>query len=67
MTFELIVATFEKNYAKVIAWAGANNIAFEEGYTAGYSKAVVLKLTKKELKRLFSYLEIEDDPKVRLP
>lgn len=67
MIFELMVANYESRYAKTCAWAGANNIAFEEDYTAGASKAIVLRLTKKELERLFNYLDIEDAPKVRLP
>lgn len=68
MVFELTVAAYESRYAKVCAWAGANGIDFEEGYTTGsYKKAIILKLTKKEMERLFNYLDIEDAPKVRLP
>lgn len=67
MVFELTVAAYEGKYAKVCAWAGANGIDFEEGYTVGSSKAIILKLTKKEMERLFNYLDIEDAPKVKLP
>lgn len=67
MVFKLTVANYDRRYAKTCAWAGANNITFEEGYTVGGSKAIFLMLTKKELERLFSYLDIEDAPKVELP
>lgn len=67
MIYELTIASYEKHYAKAIAWAGANGIEFEETRTYGGDRAIEMDLTHKQMKDLWNDLLIEGSPKVRLP